>query len=120
MPSAAELKAELRELRKEAVKPVSRMKVADIASEIQRLKGQREETPAVASVPSAPIKKQRSAVSSIQEAKQHQFPVQPDQGVTAGPKKGAKASKAPTDVVSSAVEKKKSKLARLLEALDDC
>ena len=119
MPSAADLKAELRELRKEAVKPVSRMRVADIAAEIQKLKGQREETPAVAAVPSAPPKKQRSAVKTIKEAVQHEFPMMPDQGVTAGPKKGAKASKPPADVVSSAVEKKKSKLARLLEALDE-
>lgn len=119
MPSAQDLKAELRALRKESLKPVSRMRVADIASEIQKLKGHREETPAVASVPSAPIKKSRSAVSTIKEAKQNEFPMQPDSGVTAGPKKGAKAGKPPKDVVSTAVEKKKSKLAKLLEMMDD-
>jgi hypothetical protein len=118
MPSAAELKAELRSLRKESLKPVSRMKVADIAAEIQKLKGHREETPAVAAVPSAPIKKSKAAVESIKEAKASEFPMKPDQGITAAPKKGAKAGKAPKDVVSSEVEKKKSKLAKLLEMMD--
>ncbi len=116
MPSAAELKAELRSLRKESLKPVSRMKVADIAAEIQKLKGHREETPAVAAVPSAPIKKSKAAVESIKEAKASEFPMKPDQGITA-PKKGK--GKAPKDVVSDAVEKKKSKLAKLLEMMDD-
>jgi hypothetical protein len=117
MPSASELKAELRALRKESLKPVSRMKVADIASEIQKLKGHREETPAVAAVPSAPIKKSKAAVESIKDAKAAEFPMKPDQGITT-PKKGGKG-KAPKDVVSTAVEKKKSKLAKLLEMMED-
>lgn len=118
MPSAAELKAELRALRKEAVKPVSRMKVADIASEIQRLKGHREETPAAAAVPSAPLKKSKSSVESIKDAKAAEFPVKPDSGITAAPKRGAKAGKAPKDVVSTAVQKRKSKLEKLMEMMD--
>lgn len=118
MPSAAELKAELRSLRKESVKPVSRMRVADIAAEIQKLKGHREETPAVAAVPSAPIKKSKAAVESIKDAKAAEFPMKPDQGITAAPKKGGKG-KAPKEVVSTVVEKKKSKLAKLLEMMDD-
>lgn len=118
MPSAAELKAELRALRKEAVKPVSRMKVADIATEIQRLKGHREETPAAAAVPSAPLKKSKSAVESIKDAKAAQFPMEPESGITAAPKKGAKVGKAPKDVVSTAVQKRKSKLEKLMEMMD--
>ena len=120
MPSAAELKAQLRELRKESMKPVSRMKVADIAAEIQRLKGVREETPLPAATPSSTSKRSKSAVSTIQEAKQHQFPVTPDQGITASPKKGAKIEKAPKNIVPAAVaeSKKKSKLAKLMEMMD--
>lgn len=122
MPSAAELKAELRALRKESVRPVSRMKVADIATEIQRLKGHREETPAVAAVPSAPLKKSKSAVESIKDAKAAQFPMEPESGITAAPKKGANNkganSKAPKDVVSAAVQKRKSKLEKLMEMMD--
>lgn len=118
MPSAADLKAELRALRKNAMKPVSRMRVADVASEIQRLKGIREETPAVAAVPSAPNKKSRSAVETIQQAKENNFPSKPDDGITAGPKKSQALPKPKKDI-STVVEKKKSKLDRLMEMLDE-
>jgi hypothetical protein len=118
MPTAAELKAELRALRKNSVKPVSRMRVADVASEIQRLKGIREETPAVAAVPSAPLKKSRAAVHSIQEARENDFPTRPDDGITAGPKKSSAAPKPKKDM-TTIVEKKKSKLERLMEMLDE-
>jgi hypothetical protein len=125
MTTAKEMKDELRQLRKQNMKPVSRMKVADISAEIQKLKGHREETPAPAAVPSAPLKKSMSSVESIKDAKMHEFPVKPNQGVTAGTK-GAKPGKAPKDNVSAAVaeekaseQKKKSKLARLLEMMDE-
>lgn len=117
MPSAKELKDELRALRKENVKPVSRMKVADIAAEIQKLRGHREETPAVAAVPSASLTKSKSAVQNIKDAKAAEFPVKPDQGITAAPKKGAKPVKPPTDKVSEVV--KKTKLERLLLLMGD-
>jgi|APFre7841882654_1041346.scaffolds.fasta_scaffold91642_2 hypothetical protein len=118
MTTAKELKDELRALRKESQKPVSRMRVADISAEIQRLKGHREETPAPAALPSGVAKKSRASVESLKEAKESEFPMKPDQGVTKAPKKGGKVPKAPKDVVSSAVEKKKVKLAKLLAALD--
>jgi len=108
MPSAKELQAELRALRKDHVKPVSRMRVADISAEIQALKGHREETPAVAAVPSAPIKKSRAAVENIKDAVVTEFAMKPDSGAKAK----AKAPKA-------ASEKKKSRLARLLEMMED-
>lgn len=117
MPTAAELKAELRALRKNSVKPVSRMRVADVASEIQRLKGIRETTPAVAAVPSAPLKKARSSVNTIQEARENDFPSRPEDGITAAPKKSAQPK--PKKDMTTIVEKKKSKLERLMEMLDE-
>jgi len=105
MPTAAELKAELRALRKNSVKPVSRMRVADVASEIQRLKGIRETTPAVAAVPSAPLKKARSSVNTIQEARENDFPSRPEDGITAAPKKSAQPK--PKKDMTAIVEKKK-------------
>ena len=75
--SLAEMRATLRELRKDAVKPVSRMRKSDISAEIQRLQLGREETPPVASISSAPAKMQRSAVTSIKKAKELEFPVVP-------------------------------------------
>lgn len=118
MPSAKELKDELRALRKESQKPVSRMRVADISAEIQKLKGHREETPPIAAVPSGVAKKSRSGAESLKEAKENEFPMKPDQGVTKAPKKGGKVPKAPKDIVSAAVMNKKAKLAKLLAALD--
>lgn len=125
MPTAAELKAELRALRKDAIKPVSRMKVLDVAAEIQKLKGIRETTPASASMTSAPAKKGKSSVETIQEAKEKGFPVKPDTMVTDGPRKAGRpknssafAPKAPKDI-SNDIEKKKSKLERLMEMMDE-
>tara|TARA_R110000868_G_C10619398_1_gene742126 strand:- start:146 stop:481 length:336 start_codon:yes stop_codon:yes gene_type:complete len=108
MPSAKDLQAELRALRKDHVKPVSRMRVADISAEIQALKGHREETPAVAAVPSAPIKKSRAAVENIKDAVTSEFTMKPETS-----KKGS------TGTAKAASEKKKSRLARLLEMMED-
>ena len=115
--SAAELRAELRALRKDSVKPVSRMRIADISSEIQRLKGMREETPAPAAVPSAPPRKLKAAAETVKEAKRHEFPVAPaDQ-----PSKKGRASM--KGAAPAAPEKKKSgklaKLMKLMESMSD-
>lgn len=129
MPSAKELKDELRALRKDHVKPVSRMKVADISAEIQKLKGHREETPLPAATASPPIKISRAAVETIQEAKASEFPVRPHDGKAPAhnPKKAPKAAKAekhPKNIVPAAVKKSekgdsemKAKLAKLLELI---
>ena len=93
-----EMRDELRELRKSTgQRPISKMKKEDISREIERLKVNREATPAVAAVPSAPIKKSVAAVENIKEAKRAQFPVKPED---AKPKKSA-------PVKGEAVEKKK-------------
>lgn len=105
-----ELRAELRALRKEHMKPVSRMRINDVSSEIMRLRGMREETPAAAAVPSAPLKKSRAAVETVKEAKAAEFPVAPAPA-------SAKASKTASSA-GAAAAKKKSKLARLLEMMD--
>jgi len=60
-----ELRDELRTLRKDSVKPISKMKLKDISVEIEKLKVSREETPPVASTISGKSKK---AVESVKEA----------------------------------------------------
>jgi hypothetical protein len=85
MTSLAEMRKELRDMRKETVKPVSRMKKGDIAGEIARMREKRETTPAPAAVPSAPPKKMKSSVESIKDAKAKEFPVAPEK--TKEPKK---------------------------------
>jgi hypothetical protein len=109
--SASELRKELKELRKEHVRPVSKMRMGDISSEIQRLRGMREETPAVASVPSAPPRKLKAASESIKEAKRSEFPVAPaDMGVS---------SKKVSKSVASPEKKKNTKLDKLMKMLDE-
>lgn len=116
MPSAAELKAELRALRKEKVRPVSRMKVSDVSAEIERLRGHREETPAPAATPSSKPKKMAPAVETIKAAKASEFPTAPaDMSV--------KVAKGKSKAAAPAPEKKKSgklsKLMAMLEGMSD-
>ena len=108
MPPLADLRKELKALRKDLVKPVSRMKKGDVAAEIERLRGHREETPPVASTLGASPKKSKSEVETVKEAKAKEFPMKP----SAAAAKAAKPSKAP------AAPAKKSKLDRLMEMMD--
>lgn len=121
MPSAKELKDELRKLRKESVKPVSKMRIADVASEIERLKAKREDTPLPAATPAekAP-KKMIAKIKDVKEAKETEFPTAP----AAEPSK-KKSGKAVVVGGSGAVGEtttkasgKKDKLAKLLAMLD--
>ena len=85
-----ELEAQLRELRKTAgAKPISKMKVTDISAEIERLKVSREETPAVRAVGgSTHSKRLESAVETVREAKESEFPVRPTKSAKAEVKNG--------------------------------
>ena len=76
--SAKEARDHLRELRKDSVRPVSKMGKRDVLLEIERLKTRREITPSVASTPAAPAKKLGPNVKSIKEAKREEFPVAPE------------------------------------------
>jgi len=72
MPSAKELKDQLRALRKEHQKPVSRMSKRDCADEVERLKQMRETTPPVAAVPGLPHSERRKETSTAPTLKEHQ------------------------------------------------
>lgn len=116
------MRDELRELRKSTGhRPISKMKKEDISREIERLKVGREETPAVASVPSAPLKKSVSAVENIKEAKRAQFPVKPED---VKPKKGKSSMGAgkPSAVADGGEKKKgvskKDMMAKLLAMME--
>ena len=75
--SLAEMRAELRELRKSHPEhmAVSKMRKADVSSMIQKLKVGREETPAAA-MGVAPARLYKSAVHSVKEAKAAEFPLE--------------------------------------------
>lgn len=72
MPSAKEIKDELRALRKESQKPVSRMSKRDCAEEVERLKNMRETTPSVAAVPGVPHSERKQLTSTAPTLKAHQ------------------------------------------------
>ena len=77
MSSLKELRDELRRMRKETSKPISKMRKGDVAAEIQRMREMREETAPVAATRGAPAKVSKSAVESVKAAKAAEFPVKP-------------------------------------------
>lgn len=112
------MKDELRALRKETVKPVSRMRKADIASELERLRGKRETTAPVASTVGAKPKKEEAKLADVKVAKEQGFPTHPVEESKAKKGKGSALPKTTVD----AAPKKSDKLAKLkamLEAMSD-
>lgn len=111
MSSLAEMRAELRELRKAHPehKPVSKMRKADISSMIQKLKVHREDTPAPGAFSSAPAKVYKSATESVKKAKESEFPlkIHADAPAMKAPKmkKESAPPKAKAEKVAMATEK---------------
>jgi hypothetical protein len=89
----ADMRKELKALRKDSVKPISRMKKADIAMELEKLRHMTETTPLVAATPMAPAKKAKAAVEPIAKAKEMDFPVKPSKETVALESKAQKAVK---------------------------
>ena len=102
------MRDELRALRKDVVKPVSKMRKGDISAEIEKLKKGREETPASAAVPSAPLRKSKAAVESVKAAKAAEFPIAPAP-------KGAKTMKSKPE----APKKKASRVERAMKLIEE-
>lgn len=117
------MRAELRELRKaQDVRPISRMKKADISEEIEKLKLHRESTPAVASFVSAPTQVSKSAVKSVKEAKKAEFPVEPSnvKQHQVKAKKVPTKAKAPKEATEKPeVKSKMEKLMKLMAAMEE-
>ncbi len=122
MPSAKELRDELRKLRKESAthKPVSKMRVMDIAAEIERMKAKRETTAPVASTPADKGEKKMVAkVKDVKEAKAAEFPVAPSSD--SKKKDGKKVVVGGSGAVGESTVKsssKKDKLAKLLALME--
>lgn len=122
MPSAKDLRDELRKLRKESAthRPVSKMRVVDIAAEIERLKGKREETPGVAATPAhKEPKKMMAKVSDVKEAKSKEFPVAPsDSKKKSGKKEVVVGGSGAVGETTMKASGKKSKLEKLLAMME--
>jgi hypothetical protein len=129
-PDLKEMRAQLRALRKENLKPVSRMRKADISAELNALGQHLAETPTAGK--GSPVTgrgQSRSTVETIKEAKAQEFPVAP-----AKDNKQAKSLKMPAShakmspaehakvmkkEMPAALKKKPSKLATLMRLLEE-
>lgn len=118
--SLKDMRDELRKLRKEAMKPTSRMKKADIAAELEKLRGKREETPPVASTVGAKPKKMEAKIADVKVAKEKEFPTKP---VEESKKKASGKSAKKATVVGGegavGVSTKMSKKAMMMKMLED-
>jgi hypothetical protein len=118
--SLKDMRDELRALRKESVKPVSRMKKGDVLLELEKLRGKREDTPPVASTVGAKPKKMAAKIDDIKVSKEKEFPVKP---VEEKKKNGKKSSGMAVGKSAAAdcsdCEKKPSKMERLMKMIDE-
>lgn len=115
--SLKDMRDELRALRKESVKPVSRMRKQDIASELERLRGVRESVPPVASTEGAKPKKMEAKIADVKVAKEKEYPTKP---VEESKKKAGKSMSGVASKTASAdsAPKKSDKLAKLKAMLE--
>jgi hypothetical protein len=114
--SLKDMRDELRALRKDSVKPVSRMKKMDIAMELEKLRGKRESVPPVASTEGAKPKKEVAKIADVKVAKENEFPTKP---VDAEKKKSGKKQSGTAVGKSAVVDGKKSKMDRLMAMIDE-
>lgn len=115
-----EMKDELRKLRKEAMKPVSKMKKNDMLSEIESLKMRRENTPPVASTPSEKNPKMMMPkITDLKEAKENGFPTKPVDMQEKMKALRAKKGSGKVQDTKKAPMSKKDKLAKLMAMLDE-
>ena len=117
--SLKDMRDELRELRRTngAAKPVSKMKKMEIALELEKLRGHREETPHSAAVPANKSKPMEAKIKDVKVAKEREFPVKP-----AVESKKAKKSTIVGGGGAMGVEAKMSKkdmLKKMLEEMSD-
>jgi len=118
--SLKDMRDELRALRKDSVKPVSRMKKADIALELEKLRGKRESVPPVAATDGPKPKKMAAKIADVKVAKEHEFPVAPVEEKKKGAKKpsGMAVGKSAADA-APAKKSKMDKLKAMLAEMSD-
>lgn len=85
--SLSDLRKELRDMRKESMKPVSKMKKGDCAMEIEKMKSMRETVPAIATTLSAASKKMAPKKDTVKKMKEAEMPMAPMKAAPK-PKKG--------------------------------
>lgn len=116
MSDLKDMRAQLRALRRENLKPVSRMRKADISAELNSLGHHLADTPSVGLGSPIKARQSRSEAETIKEAKAHEFPVAPAKAVA---KPAAKKPVAKAAAAAPAPKKKASKLATLMRLLEE-
>jgi hypothetical protein len=111
--SLKEMRDELRALRKESVKPVSKLKKGDVLLELERLRGKREDTPSVAATVASKPKKMEAKISDVKVAKEREFPTKPVEVAKAKKDKGSAVPK------TTEAAKKPGKMERLMALIDE-
>ena len=116
MSSLAEMRKELRDLRKESGhRPISKMKKGDVAKELERLREMRETTAPVASTHGATPRKMAPRAEHVHESKEMEHPVKP----VAEPKaKPAKESKAAPKASPASKKDLMAKMMKMLEEME--
>ena len=123
--SVADMRKELREMRKEFVKPVSRMKKGDISHEIEALRNRRETTPAPAATPSAAPRKMEPEVEKLKDVKKSVFMKVPGAAVkdkmtkACAEKPAADLKSKPKAEAKSGKNLSKAELLKMIQALDE-
>lgn len=115
--SLADLRKELRELRKESGhRPISKMKKADVAHELERLREKRETTAPVAATHGAAPRKMAPRAADVHESKEREHPVKPAE---AGTKKGEERKTARKAYEGETPSKKKDLMAKMMKLMEE-
>ena len=118
MSNLNDMRKELRELRKESGhRPISKMKKADVAHELERLRERRESTPPVASTHGAASRKMAPRAADIHESKEAEHPVKPV--AVSGTKKGEERKTARKAFEGETPSKKKDLMAKMMKMLEE-
>jgi hypothetical protein len=112
-----ELEDQLRELRKaEGAKPISKMKAVDISAEIERMKNRVATVPASRQNPERATPHRDSAVETIQEARESEFPTKPSKQAKTETKNVVRKRGTPATPKASV---SKAQLMKMLEEISD-
>jgi len=117
--SVAELRKQLRELRKEAVKAPSKMTKVDLAMEIEKLKHHSATTPAVAQQSPSDRRPQKSTAPTMKELQEHPLLTPAQEKMAAVRAKKTSKSAPVKEAASESKMSKKQMMAMMKKMMED-
>ena len=116
MSNLSDMRKELRDLRKESGhRPISKMKKADVAHELERLREKRETVPPVAATHGAAPRRLAPRAAHVHESKEMEHPVKP---VAKKENVSPPSKKSSGDTGSSSKKDMMQKMLKMLEEMD--